>query len=103
MPPLLLMTLVENAVRHGVEPKPGPVRIAVTASRQADVLTIVVADDGAGIGDATLGTGVGLRNLRQRLQALYGTRAGFVLRRGDAGLTEAVLTLPAAAALEVMA
>ena len=103
MPPLLLMTLVENAVRHGVEPKPGTVRIAVTAARQDDVLTIVVADDGAGIGDTKLGSGVGLRNLRERLQALYGARAGFVLRRGDVGLTEAVLTLPAAARVELAA
>jgi signal transduction histidine kinase len=103
MPPLLLMTLVENAVRHGLEPKPGTVRIAVTAVRDGDVLTIVVADDGAGIGEATLGSGVGLRNLRQRLQALYGTRAGFVLRRGDGGLTEAVLTLPGTASVELAA
>jgi signal transduction histidine kinase len=103
MPPLLLMTLVENAVRHGVEPKPGNVRIAVTAGRAGDALTIVVADDGAGIGEATLGSGVGLRNLRQRLQALYATRAGFVLRRGDTGDTEAVLTLPVAAPVELAA
>jgi signal transduction histidine kinase len=103
MPPLLLMTLVENAVRHGVEPKPGTVRIAVTAARHGDALTIVVADDGAGIGEATLGSGVGLRNLRQRLQALYGTRAGFVLRCGEGDLTEAVLTLPATAAMELAA
>lgn len=99
MPPLLLMTLVENAVRHGVEPKPGSVRIAVTAARREDVLTIVVADDGAGIGETKLGSGVGLRNLGQRLQALYGTHAGFVLRRTDEGMTEAVLTLPALAGL----
>jgi nitrate/nitrite-specific signal transduction histidine kinase len=103
MPPLLLMTLVENAVRHGVEPKPGTVRIGVTAARHGDVLTIVVADDGAGPGETTLGSGVGLRNLRERLQALFGTRAGFVLRRTDEGMTEAVLTLPAAAALELAA
>ncbi|GAA4656200.1 hypothetical protein GCM10025794_15600 [Massilia kyonggiensis] len=44
-----------------------------------------------------------LRILRERLQALYGSRAGFVLRRGDAGLTEAVLTLPAAYAVELAA
>jgi signal transduction histidine kinase len=103
MPPLLLMTLVENAVRHGVEPKPGRVDITVTAGREGEALTIVVADDGAGVREATLGSGVGLRNLRQRLQALYGTRAGFVLRRTDAGVTEAVLTLPAPAALEAAA
>ena len=103
MPPLLLMTLVENAVRHGVEPKPGRVHIDVTAGHQGGVLTIVVADDGAGPGETALGSGVGLRNLRQRLQALYGTRAGFILRRTDAGTTEAVLTLPAAAVAELAA
>jgi sensor histidine kinase YesM len=103
MPPLLLMTLVENAVRHGVEPKPGTVRIGITAVRTGDAVTIVVADDGAGIANATLGSGVGLRNLRERLQALYGARAGFVLRRGEAGLTEAVLTLPAPVAVELAA
>ena len=103
MPPLLLMTLVENAVRHGVEPKPGTVRIGVKASCEHGVLTIVVADDGAGIADSTLGSGVGLRNLRERLQALYGTHAAFVLRRTDEGMTEAVLTLPAAAAMKVAA
>jgi signal transduction histidine kinase len=103
MPPLLLMTLVENAVRHGVEPKPGTVRIGVTAVCEGGALTIVVADDGAGIAETTLGSGVGLRNLRERLQALYGPRAAFVLRRSDAGLTEAVLTLPAATALELAA
>ena len=97
MPPLLLMTLVENAVRHGVEPKPGPVRIELAASRGGDVLRIVVGDDGAGVGTVALGSGVGLRNLRQRLHALYGARAGFELRRSDAGFTEAVLLLPVAA------
>ena len=103
MPPLLLMTLVENAVRHGVEPKPGTVRIDVTADRSGDRLSIVVADDGAGMDQTALGSGVGLRNLRQRLQALYGTRAGFVLRRSDAGVTESVLTLPVAAERELAA
>ncbi|WP_322404373.1 sensor histidine kinase [Massilia luteola] len=103
MPPLLLMTLVENAVRHGVEPKPGSVRIDVTACRAGATLSIVVTDDGAGIEATALGSGVGLRNLRQRVQALYGARAGFVLRRAETGLTEAVLTLPVAGDVELAA
>lgn len=103
MPPLLLMTLVENAVRHGVEPKPGPVHIKLHARVDEGVLRIVVSDDGAGIGQHTLGSGVGLRNLRQRLQALYGHRAAFVLRRGDDGLTEAVLDIPAVSIAAVAA
>jgi signal transduction histidine kinase len=94
VPPLLLMTLVENAVKHGVERKPGPVVVTVCARRDGDAVRVVVADDGAGIVGAQLGRGVGLRNLRQRLVALYGRAAAFDLRRTPAGITEAVLTLP---------
>jgi signal transduction histidine kinase len=94
MPPLLLMTLVENAVKHGVERKPGPVSVSLDAQRAGTAVTITVGDDGAGIAGAVLGSGVGLRNLRQRLAALYGDAAAFDLRRTPAGVTEAVLTLP---------
>lgn len=94
VPPLLLMTLVENAVKHGAERKPGPVSVSLDAQRAGAAVTITVGDDGAGIAATVLGSGVGLRNLRQRLAALYGDAATFDLRRTPAGVTEAVLTLP---------
>jgi hypothetical protein len=94
VPPLLLMTLVENAVKHGVERKPGPVIVTLDAQRAGTAVTITVGDDGAGISAAVLGSGVGLRNLRQRIAALYGAAAAFDLVRTPAGVTEAVLTLP---------
>jgi LytS/YehU family sensor histidine kinase len=103
LPPLLLMTLVENAVRHGVEPKPGSVRVELRASSEGESVRIVVADDGAGIDNTVLGSGVGLRNLRARLAALYGERAGFSLARTPQGMTEAVLRLPAAASVALAA
>jgi signal transduction histidine kinase len=94
VPPLLLMTLVENAVKHGVERKPGPVSVSLDAQRAGAAVTITVGDDGAGMATTTLGSGVGLRNLRQRLAALYDDAAAFDLRRTPAGVTEAVLMLP---------
>jgi len=94
LPPLMLMTLVENAVKHGVEPKPGAVHVGVSASISAQTLTIIVSDNGAGLQDKVFGTGVGLRNLRERLAMLYGEQAHFELRIGADGSTESVLNLP---------
>jgi LytS/YehU family sensor histidine kinase len=94
LPPLMLMTLVENAVQHGVEPKPGAVNVRVSASLTGQRLTIVVSDDGAGLQDTVFGTGVGLRNLRERLSMLYGGKARFELRAGADGRTESILELP---------
>lgn len=75
-PPLVLQTLVENAIKHGVEPKAGPVRIRVFASRSEAGLEVGVQDDGVGLGGApTQGGGTGLRNIRERLQGIYGDRA----------------------------
>ena len=94
MPPLMLMSLVENAVQHGVEPMPGAVHVTLQASAVDGVLQVVVMDDGAGIAANALGCGVGLANLRARLHAQYGHHAGFVLRIEPGRATRAELTLP---------
>lgn len=79
-PPLVVQTLVENAIKHGIEPKQGPVCIQVTACEVAAdgnrFIDVSVTDDGVGFGAAeTMGTGVGLRNIRERLAGLYGSTA----------------------------
>ena len=79
-PALIVQTLVENAIKHGIEPKPGPVNIYVTASETTvegkQFVDVCVSDDGVGFGVAeTMGTGVGLRNIRERLAGLYGPSA----------------------------
>jgi hypothetical protein len=96
MPPLMLMTLVENAVKHGLEPQPGAVAITLAAHRQDECLHLTVTDSGAGLGAASPDGGVGLRNLRDRLAAVYGGAARFSLSRLDGGATEARLVLPLA-------
>ncbi len=73
-PPSLLITLVENAIKHGIEPRPGAGRIEVVAERIGDCLRVRVIDDGAGL-QPGLSTGMGLANVREQLAARYGTLA----------------------------
>jgi hypothetical protein len=75
-PPMMMQTLVENAIKHGLEPKPEGGALKVKAEVLHGKLAVTVADTGLGFGKAaTAGTGVGLANIRERLQLLYGGRA----------------------------
>lgn len=93
-PPMLLQPLVENAVRHGIEPKIGGGEIGIRVSLEDAALRIEVNDNGVGlIGDA--GSGTGLANVRARLATLFGS-AGLLSLQGKAqGGTVATLELPA--------
>jgi Histidine kinase/Histidine kinase-, DNA gyrase B-, and HSP90-like ATPase len=81
VPPMVLPTLVENAIKHGLSPLPEGGRIDIRARRDGDDLIIEVRDNGAGFSGSG-GTGVGLANTRSRLAALYGGRAGLELASG---------------------
>jgi signal transduction histidine kinase len=95
MPPLLLISLVENAVRHGVEPMPGTVTVEVRAAREGGRIRLAVIDDGPGPGQrGSTGNGVGLRNASDRLRSLYGAAASLTLTRGPDQRTRAELVLP---------
>ncbi|HEX7646774.1 MAG TPA: histidine kinase [Noviherbaspirillum sp.] len=80
VPPMLLQPLVENAIKHGIEPKVDGGHITIRATREAGTLELTVADTGLGL-DAPPqdGTRVGNANLRERLKVLFGDRASFEL------------------------
>ena len=93
VPPMMLMSLVENAVKHGLEPQVDGGTIRIAARRTADRLAIVVTDDGRGLAEK-VGNGVGLTNLRGRLRALYGERARFTLEEIAPHGARATIELP---------
>ncbi len=93
-PPMLLQPLVENAIRHGLEPKVEGGRVAVAARRQGGRLRISVVDDGLGFAGAP-GEGLGLANIRARLAAIYGPTARLELRSGAGAGVEATIDIPA--------
>ncbi|HZF97315.1 MAG TPA: histidine kinase [Pseudoxanthomonas sp.] len=78
-PPALLITLVENAIKHGIEPQPGPGRVDVLADVHQDRLRVRVVDDGAGL-QPGIGGGMGLANVREQLAGRFGDAAHFRLR-----------------------
>ena len=96
LPPMLLQPLVENAIQHGLEPKIEGGHITVRASREGDMLTLTVADDGLGLDHPgqTKGTQLGVTNIRERLQAMHGDRASLALDAHPPGGVTARLTLP---------
>lgn len=97
VPPLLLQPLVENAIKHGLEPKIDGGRIEVRAAREGDQLVLTVRDTGVGLAaPASAGTHFGLQQVRDRLSTLYGTAASLVLAdAGDAdGGVRATVRLP---------
>ena len=99
IPPMMVQTLVENAIKHGLEPKPEGGRLTLKAEIVHGKLAVSVADTGLGFGRAassgtTAGTGVGLANIRERLQLRYGARASLTITENPGGGTRVVLAVP---------
>jgi LytS/YehU family sensor histidine kinase len=99
VPHLLLQPLVENAVRHGIAARIEPGKVEISASREPDdrFLLLEVRDDGRGMDrDHDLGTrrGVGLINIRSRLEQLYGGEHRFKLENQAAGGVLVQISLP---------
>jgi hypothetical protein len=94
-PPMMLQSLVENAIKHGLEPKPEGGSLAVSAEIVHGKLAVTVADTGLGFGKAaTAGTGIGLTNIRERLQLLYGSKASLAVAENQPSGTVVTITIP---------
>jgi sensor histidine kinase YesM len=100
-PPNLVISLVENAIRHGIEPSRDGGSVTLSAAREGDALVVCVADTGCGLGaSSNPGQGVGLANLRERLAALYGTRGHFAIQPAATRGSRATITIPSETATE---
>ncbi len=95
IPPMLLQPLIENAIKHGLEPKIDGGHINVCAALEHGLLRLSIADTGLGLGASPAsGTRVGLANVRERISALYGTSASLLLITNSPEGTIAQLNLP---------
>jgi LytS/YehU family sensor histidine kinase len=93
MPPMLLLPLVENAVKHGVEGKAGAVRVDIDVKLEENMLTINVNDNGPGF-KQTSGSGIGIANVRERLAALFQEDAFVNVAPREGGGVVSTLCIP---------
>jgi len=93
LPPMLLQPVVENAIRHGLEPKVSGGEVSMRVAEEAGGVIVDVADTGVGFAPTTRG-GVGLSNLRERLKLLYGERASLEVSDVPGGGTRVRLKIP---------
>lgn len=106
VPSLLIQPLVENAILHGIDLKKSGGRIVVRAAKEGDMLAISVEDNGRGMTEDDLKqlmsgerrskfSGIGVRNVRERLQLYYGEKGKLAFYSGAQYGTVAVITMPA--------
>jgi sensor histidine kinase YesM len=97
-PPNMLISLVENAIKHGLEPAADGGRLSIAARRSGESVEVSVTDSGRGLaassGGGTNGDGVGLTNLRERLAALYGVRGRFAIEEQSPRGVRATIAIP---------
>jgi two-component system LytT family sensor kinase len=92
IPSLILQPLVENALKHGLAPRPGPGRLWISARAANGEILLRVEDDGVGLASAA--TGLGLSNIAERLATLYQDRAAVTLEAREGGGVRATVRIP---------
>lgn len=95
LPAMMLQTLVENAIKHGLEPRTGGGTVWIRARRDDGGVAVTVADDGEGFNTQTQGTGIGLKNVRERLRLRYAGGANLSVIANFPSGVAASITVPA--------
>ena len=97
-PTMMLQTLVENAIKHGLEPRTAGGTVWILARETEGRVAVTVADDGQGFGGSnSSGTGIGLQNVRERLRLAYGSEASLSVVANFPNGVAATITVPTAA------
>ena len=96
IPPFLIQPLVENALTHGIEPKAAGGEVNIRIVQQDDQMKIEVSDSGVGLKTPSIaaGHGVGLSNIRQRIETLYGDKASLTIIEQATGGVVSTILLP---------
>jgi two-component system LytT family sensor kinase len=94
VPSLILQPLVENALKHGLGPKPGPGHLGISVRAEGGSLRLQVEDDGMGLAGRRESHGVGLANVEERLATLYQDRAGIAMEAREGGGCRVTLLIP---------
>jgi two-component system LytT family sensor kinase len=97
VPNLVLQPLVENAIKHGIGPRPTPGKIEIRSRRVGSLLELEIKDNGVGLSAARLtdfNRGIGLGNTRSRLQHLYGSSHRFEFRQPPGGGLSVLIAIP---------
>lgn len=96
IPPLLIQPLVENSLKHGLEPKIEGGEIAIKAKTEEGTFAITIADSGMGIGEKTIGNGVGLENIRKRIQMFCNDNGDgrLILEKNNPSGVKAIIEIP---------
>ena len=101
-PTMMLQTLVENAIKHGLEPRTAGGTVWILAKESEGRVAVTVADDGEGFSDKTRGgTGIGLKNVRERLRLAYGAEASLSVVANFPSGVAATITVPNSADVAV--
>ena len=93
VPSMMLLTLVENAIKHGIEPALRGGNIDIAARHMGAEIAIAVSDNGVGLSDVP-SQGIGLQNVRDRLRLQYGERALLTVAESDEGGVIAEVRFP---------